>query len=113
MSESTTRVYINDTKFLNVILANFKKNMKTSEIVKGMKTLGFSASPTRVNRVMGRYTKVCCGNACALTPNKEQLLFVVRERLPQAMPYNDQYLLNIIGESWTAVGAVKKVAGVI
>jgi hypothetical protein len=117
---ATARIYVKDEVLVAIIKANFRANAKTSEITKGLKAMGYSAAPYRVNRLMGRYTKNFTAKADALTPNKLALLNGVRDYAVEH--YNDggwdyvvesfsaQEILGVLGESWTVSGAIAKMA---
>jgi hypothetical protein len=115
------RIYVRDETLLDLITTHCKKTDKTSEVTKTLKGLGFSASPSRVNRLMGRYAKKAgVGKITALTDNKKVLLNAVKAHAIEhyeeggwdyvVETFNDQDILDVIDNSWTVPGAIARVA---
>lgn len=119
-ANSAARIYVKDEILLGMIKANFRSNDKTSTITRGLKAMGYSAAPYRVNRLLGRYTKDFTANATALTANKQALLNGVNAYALEH--YNEggwdyvvecfsaQDIMDVLGESWTVPGAISKMA---
>lgn len=113
------RFYVKDDVLKSIIKSHFAANEKTTVIAKGVKALGYSTSPRRVNKVLGRYTKSIKALVSSLSANKAALLNAVKTHAfthydeegwdIAVETFNDQDLLDIIGESWTPQGAIAKV----
>jgi hypothetical protein len=106
MSQATqSRLTLEELKLC--IVTFYGAKAKTADIVGNLKAIGTIVTADRVNKALGRFSKVYSGKVSKLTPHKAALLSAVRETVP--MPYADQYLLNLIGQADTLKGAMKRI----
>lgn len=98
------------TEQLNTILrANFPRRFSTSTktMVATLKDMGYKVTEDKLNKMLGRFSKDYTPRVNNLTPHKAALLSAVREVVP--FPYDNQFLLNHIGEAYSIKSAIARV----
>jgi hypothetical protein len=119
-SEMSQATRLTDADLLLMIVTFYGRKASTRDIIDNLKVLGTNVTPNRVNRVLGRFTKDFSGRMESLTANKAMILAGVKAYAMEHYEeggwdimvecYSDQENLNVLGESWTVSGSVKKMA---